>query len=109
MAGQGRAPGRGVVLHGALHAVLLEQLLVDELVVLGGQEELSAGAGDALCPARAAGPAGNALPSLQPGHERLSRVSREQGQLLGLPLLPAHSLRWELLPSHLRGLDFCLF
>lgn len=39
VAAQRRAPGRGVVLHRALHAVLLEQLLVDELVVLVGEKQ----------------------------------------------------------------------
>lgn len=39
VAAQRRAPGRGVVLHRALHAVLLEQLLVDELVVLAGEKQ----------------------------------------------------------------------
>lgn len=39
VARQGRAPRRRVVLHRALHAVLLEQLLVDELVVLAGGQK----------------------------------------------------------------------
>lgn len=34
---QGGAPRRRVVLHRALHAVLLEQLLINELVVLAGE------------------------------------------------------------------------
>lgn len=35
---QGRAPRGRIVLHWALHAVLLEQLLIYELVVLAGEE-----------------------------------------------------------------------
>lgn len=43
---QGGAPRGRVVLHRAFHAVLLEQLLIDELVVLAGETKVSLRSGD---------------------------------------------------------------